>query len=126
MESAQTLLTAGQVYVWAGIAVAVVFLGWGLDRIEPKARGAWMFRPLLIPGVVLIWPLVLWRWLGLERGGGDPQRRHAPPRKTQAVLGLTLALAVPVMLFGALLLRQDGPMERPAVMIAPPGEAPDE
>ena len=25
--------------------------------------GAYAFRPLLLPGLALLWPLVLWRWV---------------------------------------------------------------
>ncbi|MEM8959727.1 MAG: hypothetical protein AAGC86_18175, partial [Pseudomonadota bacterium] len=108
---------AGQIYVWVGLAVAVVFLVWGLDRIDAKGHGAWMFRPLLVPGIILIWPLVLWRWQVLARESDNLQNRHRPPLTTQRLLGLALALAIPVIIVGALLLRQDGPLERPAVML---------
>lgn len=54
-------------YGAAGFAVAAVFLLWGIERVSPLAIGAYAFRPLLIPGVVLLWPLVLWRWIALER-----------------------------------------------------------
>ena len=117
MESAHTLLMACQVYVWIGLAVAVVFLGWGLGRIDAKGHGSWMFRPVLVPGVILIWPLVLWRWQGLARESDNLQNRHRPPLTTQRLLGLALVLAIPVLIVGALLLRQDGPLERPAVML---------
>jgi hypothetical protein len=49
-------------YACCGGAVAVAFLSVGLDRIDPAARGAYTFRPLLVPGVVLLWPLVLVLW----------------------------------------------------------------
>ena len=50
----------------AGLAVAAIFLLWGIDRIDPIAPGAYAFRPLLVPGVVLLWPIVLLRWAWLE------------------------------------------------------------
>jgi hypothetical protein len=49
-------------YVWCGSAVAVAFLAFGLDRIDPAARGSYTFRPLLVPGLILLWPLVLVIW----------------------------------------------------------------
>ncbi len=55
---------------WGGVgaAVAVAFLaGGGIERVEPAARGAYAVRPLLLPGIVLLWPLVLWRWAALMR-----------------------------------------------------------
>ena len=52
-----------------GAAVAVLFLALGLERVAAPARRAYAFRPLLIPGIVVLWPLVLVRWVALERGG---------------------------------------------------------
>jgi hypothetical protein len=49
-------------YVCCGGAVAVAFLTFGLDRIDPSARGGYAFRPLLVPGLMLLWPLVLEKW----------------------------------------------------------------
>jgi hypothetical protein len=49
-------------YVCCGGAVAAAFLAFGLDRIDPSARGGLAFRPLLVPGLVLLWPLVLVKW----------------------------------------------------------------
>lgn len=50
-------------YVWCGIVVAIAFLAFVLDRTHPSARGAYAFRPLLIPGLTLLWPLVVVKWL---------------------------------------------------------------
>lgn len=54
-------------YAALGAAVALAFLVFGIERIDPAARGAYAFRPLLLPGLILLWPLVLWRWQRLER-----------------------------------------------------------
>ncbi len=69
METAETLILLSQIYAGIGLLVAVPFLLFGIDRVEPSARGTFAFRPLLIPGVVLIWPIVLYRWGLLERAG---------------------------------------------------------
>ncbi len=114
------IIVCAQVYAWIGLAIAAVFLLWGADRVMPAARGAYAFRPLIIPGVVLLWPLVLWRWWQLERGGGAWQARHAPPRRLQDALALSLAVVIPLLLLTALLIRQDGPFERPSVQLAAP------
>jgi hypothetical protein len=62
MELAEALIVAAQGYVWIGIAVAAAFLVWGVDRIDPSARGAYLFRLLVLPGAIGLWPLVIWRW----------------------------------------------------------------
>ena len=61
------IVNAATIYGAAGLAVAAVFLLWGIDRVDPTASGAHAFRPLLIPGIVLLWPVVLLRWAWLEK-----------------------------------------------------------
>ena len=62
MGLAGIIINAAMAYAVLGIAAAVSFLLTGLDRVEPSARGSQAFRLLLLPGLVLLWPLVLWRW----------------------------------------------------------------
>ena len=54
-------------YAVVGGLVAVPFVLVGVDRLDPATRGAIAFRPLLLPGAVLLWPVVLGRWIALER-----------------------------------------------------------
>ena len=61
------IIDAAMAYAVCGAGVAIGFLFIGLDRIDPAARGAYAFRPLLVPGLVLLWPLVLWRWWVMAR-----------------------------------------------------------
>jgi len=58
------------VTIWLaiGVVVGVAFLFLGIDRIDPAARGAYAFRPLLLPGLTLLWPFVALRWFVLSRG----------------------------------------------------------
>ncbi len=60
-------------FLWGtpGLIVAVAFLAVGIDRIDHAAAGAYTFRPLLIPGLILLWPLVVWRWVVLVRHRGE-------------------------------------------------------
>lgn len=67
MEPAAFLIELGRYYLLAGGIVGVLFLVGGLDRIDPAARQSYAFRPLLLPGILLIWPLVLLRWYQLEQ-----------------------------------------------------------
>lgn len=57
------------VTVWLaiGVIVGVTFLFLGIGRIDPAARGSYAFRPLLLPGLVLLWPYVAFRWFVLSR-----------------------------------------------------------
>jgi hypothetical protein len=56
------LLSLAGAYAAAGLAVGLAFLLGPIERATPAARGAHAFRPLLLPGLILLWPLVLWRW----------------------------------------------------------------
>jgi hypothetical protein len=67
MPVARMLMTLAEVYGALGLGVAVAFLIVGIERVDPAARGAYLFRPLLIPGIVLLWPVVVWRWRALQR-----------------------------------------------------------
>lgn len=60
------VMAALRMYVLVGIGVAALFLFIGIDRIDEDARGAYLFRPLLIPALVSLWPLVVLRWVRLE------------------------------------------------------------
>ncbi len=50
-----------------GAFVGVAFLFLGIGRVDPAARGSYAFRPLLLPGLVLLWPFVALRWFALSR-----------------------------------------------------------
>jgi hypothetical protein len=117
---AAQLLLLGQIYLGLGALTAIPFLTIGLGRIDENAQDAWIFRAMMIPGVLMIWPLVLYRWWVLEKGTYDEANRHTPPFPSQTRLFLILACALPVVIFAALVIRQEGPLERPAQMIEAP------
>jgi hypothetical protein len=116
MTAAQVLEIATW-WLYTGGVVSAVFLLWGIDRVSEDARGAYIFRPMLIPGILLIWPLVLWRWLQIERGDGDRRRVHVPPRRFHALIWPVLGVIMVATLVGALILRQMGPLERAPVRL---------
>ena len=70
MTGPELIIAAAKLYAAVGAGVSIAFLFWGIDRIDPAARGTYLFRPLLVPGLILIWPLVLKRWSALENGRG--------------------------------------------------------
>ena len=112
------------VLLWGvvGALVALVFVTVGVDRIDADARGAYVFRLLIVPGVVLLWPLVLWRWWILETGRDEWPLRHAPPRSTHTAAAWLLAIVIPVTFIGALALRQQWPADVAPERLAPPAE----
>lgn len=62
MDTAETIIAVARWYLVAGGGVALIFLTYAVGRIDPAARDSYLFRILLIPGVVGLWPLVLWAW----------------------------------------------------------------
>ena len=73
MEIARYVVAAAEGYAVCGVVVGLAFIFFGIDRVDPSARGAYAFRPLLLPGFALIWPLALARWRSLAR---RPRDRH--------------------------------------------------
>lgn len=123
MNQAELILFAVRIWGTIGALVAAVFLTVGMDRIDEDARGAYVFRPLLIPGVLLIWPLVLWRWYQCETGGGAPEKRYMPPRKAHSVVGMGMLAVICLVIAVGLSLRQTWPVDIAPIQLSQPGEA---
>jgi hypothetical protein len=63
LRIAESVLVLVLAYVAAGVVFAAAFLSRGMTRIDPAARGSgWSFRVLILPGVVLLWPLLAIKW----------------------------------------------------------------
>jgi hypothetical protein len=61
---AQWILGAFGAYFAAGVLFAVAFVATGLPRVDAGARGMpWSARLLILPGVTMLWPLMLMKWL---------------------------------------------------------------
>ncbi|MFI5317241.1 MAG: hypothetical protein ACHQ6T_16190 [Myxococcota bacterium] len=77
--SARILLLAVSCYAAIGGLFALAFAAFGVDRIDPGARGAGVgFRLLIVPGATALWPLLLRRWLRGEQA--LPRERNAHRR----------------------------------------------
>ena len=75
MIAAYFLILMG-VYLLCGLAFAVPFVLAGAGSIDPHAaHGTWGFRLLIIPGTLLLWPLLARRWL---------KGVHEPPEERNA------------------------------------------
>ena len=52
-----------ELYVALGATFAVPFVAIGVQRVDPAAAAAsWGFRLVILPGTVLLWPLLLFWW----------------------------------------------------------------
>jgi hypothetical protein len=77
-------------YLAAGFLFAVAFQAVGLRRLDPAARGAgWVFRLLVTPGVIALWPVLLRRWRTAQIRGSDavPEPSVARARQLRTVHG---------------------------------------
>jgi hypothetical protein len=69
IETVTAVLNGVALYAAAGAVFAVVFLLFGVTRVDDGAKGASLgFRLLIIPGLIALWPLMLIRWIA----GGQP------------------------------------------------------
>ena len=60
---AELIVATAGAYVAAGALFAAAFLTWGVSRIDPVARqGTSGFRLIILPGVVALWPILLFKW----------------------------------------------------------------
>jgi hypothetical protein len=61
-----TILVA---WLTVGAIVAVPFLALAVGRVVEGARGSSLaFRLLVLPGAILLWPVILRRWIAGDRG----------------------------------------------------------
>jgi hypothetical protein len=69
IETVTAILGGAALYAAAGAVFAVLFLLFGVVRIDNGTKGAGVvFRLLIVPGLVALWPLMLVRWIS----GGQP------------------------------------------------------
>jgi len=75
---AEAFVTALTIYLALGVVFALPFVAWGIQRIDPAARGGtWGFRVLALPASAALWPFLLVRLL---RGGPPPDEGSAHRR----------------------------------------------
>ena len=62
------IVNLGGAYLVIGAVCALLFVGL-VQRLEPSARGAsWVFRLMIVPGTVLLWPVIVGRCARALRG----------------------------------------------------------
>lgn len=118
MDTAHALVMFTQAWGIIGAVVALVFLSIGMDRIDEDARGAYIFRPLLIPGVMLIWPLVLWRWWVIETETAGWAARYRPVRGAHGVAVILMSLGIFAIVILGLSVRQTWPADAVPVQLS--------
>jgi hypothetical protein len=64
VDVAEMILSAAGAYFLAGFLFALLFLVFGLRRVDALAAdGSAGFKALIFPGIVGLWPIVLLLWL---------------------------------------------------------------
>ena len=111
MNQAELILFIVKAWGAIGALVAIPFLTFGIDRLDEDARGAYVFRPLLVPGILLIWPLILWRWYCLASGRDKWSRRYRPPRATHKWFAFLMPVAILLIIIAGLSVRQTWPVD---------------
>lgn len=109
MNTAELLLMLVRWWSAIGAVVALAFLTVGVDRLDEDARGAYVFRPLIIPGVLLLWPLVLWRWYILASDRDVWAKRHKPRRHTHRLFAYAMPIIIVAIIVTGLSVRQQWP-----------------
>jgi len=75
VAGAEWVLWALGAWIGAGVLIGIPFVLFGVQRIDPDARGSWTFRLVILPGVAALWPLILTWWV---RGRSWAEPGQAP------------------------------------------------
>lgn len=74
-SGAEALLAIARGYAAIGALVALPFAFFVAPRIDPGARRSSIaFRAMLLPGAIVLWPVVVWRSVRALRAGGESTR----------------------------------------------------
>jgi hypothetical protein len=66
------------IYAGLGLVFAGPFVRFGVQRLDSEAQGSGVgFRLLILPGVAVFWPMLLYRW---ARGIVEPPVEKNPHR----------------------------------------------
>jgi len=72
------LLVVAGIYLFCGALFTIPFALIGAARIDPHAvHGSWGFRLLIIPGTIVLWPILARRW---SKGVHEPPEEKNPHR----------------------------------------------
>ncbi len=77
-ELARWIVWSSLAWLGLGLVFGIPFVLRGAGRIDPDAQqGSPGFRLLILPGVAVLWPLLLRRWLA----GTPPREERSPHRR---------------------------------------------
>jgi len=68
----EILLMIAAVYLVLGLLFVIPFLMKGLTKVDEGAHGSTMgFKIIIIPGVIVFWPVLLSKWMKGNMNHGD-------------------------------------------------------
>lgn len=121
MNVAGGVVLGAEIYAAAGACAAAGFLAFGLSKISVGARGAYAFRALIVPGLILLWPCILFRWRRLARGEeGYRAPDLAAQQRTHTVVWRAAAILLPILLLASQALRPRETLDQAPVRLSPP------
>ena len=69
---AEILLIIAAIYLVLGVLFVFPFLMKGLNKVDEGANGSTIgFKIIIIPGVVVLWPVLLAKWMKENGNHGD-------------------------------------------------------
>ena len=64
----EAILIIAVVYLLLGVLFVIPFLMKGLTKVDKGALGSTVgFKIIIVPGVIVLWPLMLRKWLAASR-----------------------------------------------------------
>jgi len=73
----EMLLIMAAIYLLIGVLFVIPFLMKGLNKVDEGAHGSTIgFKIIIIPGVVVFWPVLLSKWMKEKRNHGDTKAQR--------------------------------------------------
>ena len=73
----EILLIIAAICLLVGVLFVIPFLMKGLNRIDEGAHGSTIgFKIIIIPGVIVLWPLLLSKWMKSNLNHGDTKAQR--------------------------------------------------
>jgi hypothetical protein len=110
-QTFSALVSLAAVYAGCGLIVAVVFLARWCKSFDPSATdGTWGFRLLIVPGIIVLWPMILAKVRTIRSGGtaqgpAETPFRQEMLRRNHGLAFMALAIVGPLLFAVALIWR---------------------